>query len=559
MPYILTEQEKNEFRQRYLQNVAKLNKYLPDGLKVSTDLKALNKRLNDPKEQRLYKKAIEVREKEERRQDIYDQLANDNRYLRTKGKTYALDRVIQYQFSMKDDKNTAGFNQNVIRNYYLHPEAMVQQEYTKLLQFDPTEISKIAKSNDIENLLVEYYDKNPETCEYAYAITPTLRAFNKETLGDGLNENLESISSTYETLNTASELVKTVSENSFFVLPKLTKEQAQALEDSNLDIDSPEFFDDVKTQIKCDRFRDKSIKEFKLFFKELDKKGFKVDKPGAFNTLIAAKVDENGNTKKLPVFNAVIGDERFTPDIISQLDDAQAKENQVVFKKDFIAEQNFVQNDFVRHETYLVNEKINDFKYKYAMEFGIPLHKIDKMDLRDIVGRHKGGFFEKTFGTTSKEFKAVMTNVENFYDNTSKDYHDTDFLAQSSQRYLKYKGVKTYEDIQRLKGTAKARALFCFSIVSTCAIKPRNLNFAKDYVQVPSKPIDYENDALNGQPAIVEIVDKELAIPNKKIIEENLVGPADIGQNEPDNAMIKSDNSNDGPDDDYGLDELFSE
>ena len=219
------------------------------------------------------------------------------------GKTYALDRVIQYQFSMKDDKNTAGFNQNVIRNYYLHPEAMVQQEYTKLLQFDPTEISKIAKSNDIENLLVEYYDKNPETCEYAYAITPTLRAFNKETLGDGLTENLESISSTYETLNTASELVRTVSENSFFVLPKLTKEQAQALMDSNLDIDLPEFFEDVKTQIKCDSFRDKSIKEFKLFFKELDKKGFKVDKPGAFNTLIAAKVDENGNTKKLPVFN----------------------------------------------------------------------------------------------------------------------------------------------------------------------------------------------------------------------------------------------------------------
>lgn len=95
MPYILTEQEKNDFRERYLQNVAKLNKYLPNGLKVSTDLKALNKRLNDPKEQRLYKRALEVRNKEERRNDLCNQLSNDNGYLRTKGKTYALDRVVQ--------------------------------------------------------------------------------------------------------------------------------------------------------------------------------------------------------------------------------------------------------------------------------------------------------------------------------------------------------------------------------------------------------------------------------------------------------------------------------
>ena len=73
MPYTLTNAEKEQLRQKYLDNVATINKYLPEELKVRPDLKTLNKRLNDPNEQRTYKKGLELNARERRRQEIDDE------------------------------------------------------------------------------------------------------------------------------------------------------------------------------------------------------------------------------------------------------------------------------------------------------------------------------------------------------------------------------------------------------------------------------------------------------------------------------------------------------
>ncbi|MDY6367075.1 MAG: hypothetical protein SPL13_00940 [Clostridia bacterium] len=524
MPYTLSEQEKQNFTAQYLRNVERINAYLPDNLKITADLKELNKRLNDPKEQRLYKRALEIKEKEERRQDLYDQLADENRYLRTKGKTYALDRVIQYQFAMENDPNAAAYNQNVIRNYYLHPEAMVQQEFKKLLKYDPTLISQIAKSNDTENLLVEFYDKNAQFCEYAFALKGSIAAFNKGIVVDELSKNIESTASSYEMLKTASEMVQTVSESSFFVMPKLTESQKICLENSNIDIESPEFYDDVKRQIKCNAFRDVSVKEFKTFFKNLDKDGFKYKTSGGLNTLIAIKESNGGQLKNVPFTLAYLGNQVYAGSHFFQINQKEANIVQDVFKRDYIAEQNFVQHDFVPANANDYNTKIRAFKFQYAANINLPLYKVENMDLRDIVARHKGGFFEKTFGTTSKEFKDVMSQVDRFYDQGSEDYHQTESLAQVGQSYLNHKGVKTIDDIMKLSGTSKSRALFCYSLVETCKRTEFNRNFARDYVVVPERPIGIENtDLQNGQPAIVNIVAKEHAIPSNDILEDKPV------------------------------------
>lgn len=530
MPYTLTEEEKRGFTERYLRNVDRINRYLPDHLKVSRDLKEITKRLNDPKEQRLYKRAVELGEREERRQDLYDQLADENRYLREKGKTYALDRAIQYQFVMSNDPNARAYNENVIRNYYLHPEAMVQQEFKKLLTYDPTIISQIAKSSDTENLLVDFYDKNTELCEYAFALKGAIRAFNKEVVVDELSENIASTASAYEMMKTASEMVQTVSENSFFVIPRLTKEQALYLENTNIDIDSPEFYDDVKKQIKCNTFRDESVKEFKTFFKNLDNDGYNIKKKGGFNTLIAVK-DDGGQLKKVPFTLAYLGNSVYADARCVQIPSSATESVQNVFKRDFISEQNFVQHDFVQaHESHY-NTKIEAFKFEYAANLNFPLHKLDRMNLKEIVARHQGGFFENLFGTTSKEFKDVMAQVDNFYDENSEEYHDTDALARVGQAYLSHKGVKTFDDIMRLSGTSKRRALLCYSLVKSCRHREYNMNFARDYVRVPERPIgDAISDLQSGQPAIVNIAVKEQAIPDKSILEDNSAEHAEMQQ-----------------------------
>ncbi len=524
MPYLLTEEEKRNLLAQYQRNVERINEYLPEHLKVSTDLTEITRRLNDPQEQRLYKRSLELREREERRLDLYNQLADENRYLREKGKTYALDRTIQYQFDMSGDPDAAEYNRNVIRNYYLHPEAMVQQEFKKLLTYDPTLLSQIAKANDTENMLVDFYDKNAELCEYAFALKGSLRAFNKELITDELNKDIDSTASSYEMLKTASEMVQTVSENSFFVIPKLTPEQANYLEGTDIDIESPEFYNDVKTQLKCDRFRNVSVKEFKNFFKKLDKDGMSVRKPGGFNTLIATK-QENGNVKNVPFTLAYLGHDLYADAQTTQLPASVTNHVQDVFKKNFIAEQNFVQRDFVPANANDNDEKLAAFKFTYAVNLNVPLHKMEGMDIKDIVAKHKGGFFEKAFGTTSKEFKDVMRQVDDFYDRGAVGFGNADLMAQVGQRYLDHKGVKTFDDILKLKGTSRDRALLCYSLVKTCRSVERDRDFARDYVHVPDRPVDIENtDIDNGRPAIVDIVRKEHAIPDNAVLEDHPMG-----------------------------------
>ena len=538
MPYTLTEEEKARFREQYLNNVRTINQYLPLDLKLSEDLSALNKRLNDPKEQRLYKKSLEIKEREERRQDIYNQLNNENRHLKEKGKTYALDRVISYQFAMQEDRNAPQYNQNVIRNYYLHPEAMVQHQVQKVLNFNPSDIAKIGKSSDTENMMVEFYEKNAEMCEYAFALKGALAAFNENVVGDELHKYIKSTASSYEMLETSSDMIKSITEDSFFTLPSFNKEQMHYIDNSDLNFDNNELYESIHMKRRCDELRDVSLREFKTYFKQVGKKGFDLNKDGAFNKLVAIQHD-NGEDKLIPFANAIVGTTDFVADEFVVLEDEEAEKQKVVFKKDFIKEENFVQNEFVATNVNDYRTKLDNFKYSYAINLNVPLHKMDKMDLRDIIERHKGGFLERMFGTTSKEFKDVMTQVENFYDINNNGFHDATQLAQVGQRYLTYKGVNSYEDIMRLSGTSKSRALLCWSMVQTCQRQEQNNAFAKDYVQVPEKSIEDEiNDKQNGQPAIVDIVGKEMAIANKNILDEEIKTISEVDKDYNNNIQI---------------------
>ena len=545
MPYTLTEEEKARFREQYLRNVRTINEYLPISLRLSEDLKALNRRLNDPQEQRLYKKSLELKEREDRREDIYNQLNDENKHLRTKGKTYALDRVISYQFAMQDDRNAPQYNENVVRNYYLHPEAMVQHQLTKVLNFNPSDIAKIGQSKDAENMLIEFYDKNAEICEYGYQLKGALAAFNSNVVGDDVQKYIKSTASSYEVLETASDVIKSVTEDSFYPIPSLNREQMHYIENSDLMVEHGEIYNAIHSKARCDELRDVSLKEFKSFIKGVNKRGFNLNKDGAFNNLVAVK-RENGEEIYIPFLNSIVGGSGFVADEFIVLEDAEANKQKTIFKRDFIKEENFVQNEFVPTHANDYRTKIENFKYKYAINLNVPLYKMDKMSMNDIIERHKGGFFEKMFGTTSKEFKDVITQFENFEDMNSNTYHDTTQLSQASQRYLDYKGVKTYEDIMKLSGTSKDRALLCWSVVQTCKREEINNSFAKDYVQVPEKPIDADiNDLQNGKPVFVNIINKEMAIKDKDILEDKI-----------DQTTIKQDYNNSIPVDEKVIDEI---
>ena len=85
-PYELTAQEKAEFRRKYIENVRRANEYLSEDNQIKLDLAAFDKKLNDPKMQRIYKKGLEIRNTTMEKLRISSELGEELKHLKIQGK-----------------------------------------------------------------------------------------------------------------------------------------------------------------------------------------------------------------------------------------------------------------------------------------------------------------------------------------------------------------------------------------------------------------------------------------------------------------------------------------
>ena len=518
MPYTLSEQEKQALRERYLNNINTINEYLPDHLRIRPDLASLNKRLNDPKEQRLYKKGLELKERETRRMELYDRLADKYRYLRSPDKTYVMDRVIYYQLEMSDDPNAQAYNENLIANYYLHPEAMAQQEFGKVLHFDPSIVAQISKSDDMPNMLMDFYETNAKTCEYAYSLKGALRNLPNGMVNEATKQCVESTASCYEMLESASDTVKSITEGSFFCVPTLNPEQINHLEGTDFSVDHKDIYDDMATYANYRRYRDMADSQYKTFFKKAQKKGYDLYQKGGFNKLIAKEVKPDGTKTNIAFANALEGQYNDVKVEYSTLDDEQVSDVYCLANINYIKNENFVQNDFEPAVIPTHEDKMKALRFQYAATTGLPMHKVEGMTLKDMIARHKGGFFERTFDTTSQEFKNVMETANNYYDPNSDDYQSDYAMTRAAQNYLTHKGVSTIADALRLDETGKGRALLCLAITASLPDKLRNPGFEHDYVKIPPKPAAPQNN--EAETVEKSNKSKKPAIPDAAAVQE---------------------------------------
>ena len=543
MPYTISDEEKNRLREEYLKNVATINKYLPRELQVKPDLKTLNKRMNDPKEQRVYKKGMELNERERKRQEIYDELADKYGYLKQPGKQYALNRLISYQFDMSNDPEAREYNENVIKNYYLHPEAMAQRECKKIIKYNPQEALKIAKSKDMEGLLMEYYERHAEEVENAYGLLGTVNNVNKNNIKTPeTKQYLEGIAPSYEVLSTSSEVVKSMTDG-FFTMPKLTAEQEEELFDSKFDQEQIELNEELKRQKRMNMFRSQSYKQYKDFFKTMEKTNKELCKPGSFNEYLAeSKTDKK--TKYFGITTAMDGLEKNVK--IIKLDEEKKKSIEQLFTKDFAEEENFVQHDFTPSVKKSEEQVNSDFRYEYALLNNKSMTEMDKKDMLACLKDHKGGFWERKIGTTSPQYKAFERSVEDYY-NISENHGDRDNVIRTATEYLTYKGVDLKGDVEaamaRLKGTARGRALLCLSAIRACSQPAYHPEYKLDYVKAGENVNDIQNTNSNDIIKEKSAADKEPAIPDEKILKEKVVKTdVVVKQAEPENVIdLKND------------------
>ena len=91
--------------------------------------------------------------------------------------------------------------------------------------------------------------------------------------------------------------------------------------------------------------------------------------------------------------------------------------------------------------------------------------------VEDALRENKGGFFERLFRTTSREYKTF----ERMLDQRKNGEASREDLEGSAVAYLRHRirgydgrGLPNLEDIERLSGTAKKKALLCYKTLKAC-------------------------------------------------------------------------------------------
>ena len=476
MRYYLTEQEKREIRNQYLENVRTINKYLSRRNKISTSLSDLNRKLNNPDEQRKYKKALEIQNDVKKRKEIFDKLAS--KYQKIPGREYLLERTLQFLIDVRPGAEK--YNEAIVKTYFEHPEATAQYYFQKAMELNPGDILKISKCDDMENLLYAYYEKNRALCDFAFCLKDAYPPSNPEFLNDEAQKYFSKMCSSYETICNAGNLAKSYPLKGFFV-PILNDRQQNELFRTKFFNDQPELnvaCGDRKTQEYLSSIL---VNDLKNFSKEIEKGHYNIDRPGGMSYYVC----RNKATNKIESFEEKLRGEIKDDCEFITLDEETAKNVRKIYRGDYIALEN------VKFPKPLPNDEytsiLNEFRYRYAMNNNKHLYKLEENSLYDMVKNVRRGFFEFMFQSTTDYTKNLKTALSDYENPRSADFRNSAKLKEVAQAYLDHKNVKTRDDVNRLSSSGKNRSLICLDLIAA-------IDANKKVIEIKEKDIENDKD-----------------------------------------------------------------
>ena len=538
MPYKLTKQEKEFIRRQYRENVRILNTLLPDGMKIREDLKALNKRLNDPKEQRFYKKSLEINRREDLKTSASANLLERFENLRDKNKPHPLERLMHTELATNISESANEYNEAKIKNYFAHPEAETQRKFQKLLNADLSTLAKISRSNDLDNLLVDYYEKNADLVDDAFSFIHSVDKINKDDLTPEMQTYLKSVGRNYEqVLAAVNSKVTRVRENYYFSFPELSQAQIDSLEKNPLFGDYPELQIEFGKYSASKEYHTKLYAQLRNFFEACDDLDINTSEPGILSKVVMEQ-QENGQFISLPDYlaNAYQGNQLPQVKVLNEQEAAGVKK---LFKKDYTKEKGFLDLSLpAEFQKPWAEQARDDFMFNYALDHNVSLGEVDNKGLGELADI-KGGIKVTLFRTTSREYKAFIKAMKNF-ENPAKanEYRNGSRVIGTANNYLIHRGITSVEQAEALPEPQRSRCLLCLRTMNTFQ------KFAPSNVQklVPGTNQVYQTEAKkNDWPPAIEdaslvednVIDNNI-IPEKQkeVVKENNIIEEEINTNE---------------------------
>lgn len=483
-----TEKEKDDFENQYKSAVEILNKNLPDNMKLNLDVEGLRKKMNDPKEIEIYRRSKYVQEQINKQHELLEKYRDENKNnlnsIRVPFKEY-----ISCLIRTDDSEESKSFNEKLFRFYSKYSAGFMRSVLKGLCKADSSYYEAILK-DDYERSKV--YTDNFEHGLLAKNIDDILKKLDEGVL---INEIKDS------TIKPLIELKSGLGEgftspDDMFTLPKMTSKQIENCRFSTpdsikylnrIEFDSSEHFEEQKNDIRL--LKERSFldeKEPVLTYKAVEttlgeEKEFKDLAEGLKNNVRIVKRSEKEKSRLLEITKGA------------------RKYDVYVFGKLFV---NYYNERSGKNLTSFNPEKILD--------------------------NHKGGFFERLFKTTSKEYLDFVKCFKNFSDENSPDLADKDLLYASAKAYIEHKNVKNDADIEKLDSTGRERVKFCMSVIDALGMSDKdnknaiNEEVKKDIVEekIEEEPIKSPVKGLENDVKIEGVSNsKKATSTNEKYIE----------------------------------------
>ena len=488
-----TEEEKQGFIDQYTNATQVFNNNLPDEMKIEFDPDGFRKKINDPNQAEMYRRTVFVNEQIAKKFELSKKYKSEFGKYKT-NKELPLDRVMTMLLKPDGSEASDNFNRKLLNFYYNHPNEVSQAVLNGIIKADSTVYEGILK-DDYERCKV--YTDNFERSYIAYEALHVLDVMEKSD-GDLTKEIKKNPMIVF--LQAQQSLGSGFGSADLFAMPKVTIEQLGQLSvQSNPE---KEKYLNIVAKSGFDTTFDDVQKDIKL----LKEKGFLSDKETALT--YKAIETKDGKEKEIKLLDAIKSkDSNVKIEIVKRSD--EEKQNML-----------YITNGLKQR---YAERQVSRFKEKFVSSYNDqnPQTKIDKFDQSKILDNHKGGFFERLFNTTSKEYKDFVENFKKFTDPENPDISVKDKLIESAKAYIEHKNIDNLVDLAALDdATGKERIKLCLSVLSSLDVKLGSYKLIEDNPVVEEKK-DIVRVQVDGLEKDTDIEKTDTTKENNKVAAKN--------------------------------------
>ena len=471
----LSKQEKEAIIKRNKEIVNEMNTFLKQAREEPVK-EFDSKKLDDPSFVSSYRIAEEMKEIKSRQEDMLHFMLDESDYHSPADKKW-LVHLIKTENNQEDTL----YNQQLIKDYKNNPDKLKAHFFKKVTSFNPV---KLVNLKDDKSKMLEFYHENHEIIDLANVLSDPknedIYADQNEAFKKGIKEMSEPLS----VIGYPAKVAKDALDTDFYAMPELSKDQAHWV------------------VVKADN----ANKEFAPYVRDTleEMEGDDITRrPGQYFNKIKDVCHIKLNNEFVSRWHAV--DHTDDGDEIADFTDVL---------KDRDDNTNSVQrNDGEYHQMRYVNSYYTD-RYTKAWKDKFQQIRKDKkpFDVARIKDEHKGGWYERLRGTTSKEYKRFIQAFEDYNDPKSEHYLDKEHLSSRGNAYLRHKFKGKEMDLSKLSGTSLKRTKLVNDTLETLK---QEKTIENDIDREISEGYQLGNESF------LEASDVEELAPNKVMIKEH--------------------------------------